>query len=104
MGDFRLSPAYNLLNSRIHIEDKDFALDDGLLPEYLAEGTINQQFHILAEHAGLSEKKVNDTFCLFASGSERIENLIAVSYLDKSTKRNYWQAFLTRLKRMTNDF
>ena len=24
LGDFKLSPAYDLLNSRIHIEDKDF--------------------------------------------------------------------------------
>lgn len=32
-GDYRLSPAYDLLNSRIHIDDKDFALEDGLLPK-----------------------------------------------------------------------
>lgn len=31
MGDFKLSPAYDLLNRSIHIEDKDFALEDGLL-------------------------------------------------------------------------
>ena len=27
LGDFRLSPAYDLLNTRIHIEDSDFALE-----------------------------------------------------------------------------
>lgn len=101
MGDFRLSPAYDLLNSRIHIEDKDFALDDGLLPRNLAQGKISQQFLLLAEHAGLSEKQANDTFSLLASGSDQVENLIAASYLNESTKRNYWQAYLTRLKQMT---
>jgi serine/threonine-protein kinase HipA len=57
MGDFRLSLAYDLLNSRIHIEDKDFALDDGLLPKNLSKGNINHQFLILIEHAGLNEKQ-----------------------------------------------
>ena len=38
MRDYRLSPAYELLNSRIHIDDKEFVLDDGLLPENLAQG------------------------------------------------------------------
>jgi len=27
MGDYRLSPTYDLLNSRVHIEDKVFPLD-----------------------------------------------------------------------------
>ena len=100
MGDYRLSPAYDLLNSRIHIEDKDFALDDGLLPVNLAQGRISQQFLLLAEHAGLSEKQATDAFNLLLSRSELVENLIAASYLNDSTKRNYWQAYQTRLKRM----
>jgi serine/threonine-protein kinase HipA len=100
MGDFRLSPAYDLLNSRIHIEDKDFALEDGLLPRNLAQGKIRQQFLILAENAGLSEKQATDTFNLLISRSELVENLIAASFLNESTKRNYWQAYQTRLKRL----
>ena len=101
MGDYRLSPAYDLLNSRIHIEDKDFALDEGLLPVNLAPGRISQQFYQIAEHAGLSEKQATDTFNLLISRSERVENLVAASFLNDGTKRNYWQAYLTRLKRMT---
>jgi serine/threonine-protein kinase HipA len=101
MGDFRLSPAYDLLNSRIHVEDKDFALDDGMLPRNLAQGKISQQFFILAEQAGLSEKQAIATFNLLTSRSELVENLIAASYLNDSTKLKYWQAYLTRLKQMT---
>lgn len=98
MGDYRLSPAYDLLNSRIHIEDKDFALDDGLLPGNLAQGKIGHQFSILAEQAGLKEKQVKDTFNILTSGSERVEKLTASSFLNESTKRNYLQAYRTRLK------
>ncbi|WP_245760457.1 HipA domain-containing protein [Salegentibacter flavus] len=32
MGDHWLSPAYDLLNTRIHVDDSDFALEEGLLP------------------------------------------------------------------------
>ena len=60
MGDYRLSPAYDLSYSRIHIEDKDFALEDGLLPRNLAKVSVIQQFNILAQLAGLSEKQVDD--------------------------------------------
>ena len=35
LGDFRLSPAYDLLNTRIHVSDSEFALEDGLLPKAL---------------------------------------------------------------------
>lgn len=100
MGDFRLSPAYDLLNSRIHIDDRDFALDDGLLPRNLVKGKILEQFNVLGELAGLSSKQINDIFDLFRSGKEKVEALVAASFLDKRTKRNYWQAYLTRMKKL----
>ena len=100
MGDYRLSPAYDLLNSRIHIEDKDFALDDGLLPRNLAKGKVLQQFHLLAQHAGLSDKQVNDIFSLFASGKDKVATLLGASYLSEKIKLNYWQAYQTRLKKL----
>lgn len=36
LGDYRLSPAYDLLNSHIHIDGKEFSLDHSLLPANLA--------------------------------------------------------------------
>ncbi|MFZ4412988.1 MAG: type II toxin-antitoxin system HipA family toxin [Bacteroidales bacterium] len=101
MGDYRLSPYYDLLNSRIHIEDKDFALDDGLLPRNLTEGKINHQFFILAEQAGIIEKLAKDSMKVLTSGSVRVEKMIAASFLNESSKRNYWQAYLNRLKRLS---
>jgi serine/threonine-protein kinase HipA len=100
MGDYRLSPAYDLLNSRIHIEDKDFALDDGLLPKNMAQGKISQQFAILAEHAGLSKKQFNDVFDFMISDLNKVETLVNSSFLNESTKRNYWQSYLTRKNKL----
>lgn len=100
MGDYRLSPAYDLLNSRIHIADKDFALDDGLLRKNLAKGSIHAQFALLAELAGISEQSFNDLMKLMIAQSDSVKKLIAASFLDDSTKRNYWQAYQGRLKQL----
>jgi len=101
MGDYRLSPAYDLLNSRIHIEDKDFALEDGLLPKNITQGKISVQFAQLAEIAGISEKIFMNIMELMMSKSTEVEKFIAASYLNDKTKRNYWQSYQGRLKQLT---
>ncbi len=100
MGDYRLSPAYDLLNSRIHITDKDFALDDGLLPRSLSQGKISRQFAILAENAEISEKIFNDIMTLMLSKSDTVDKMISVSFLNDTTKRNYWQSYQGRIKQL----
>lgn len=99
-GDFKLSPAYDLLNSRIHIEDNDFALDDGLLPKDLAQGNIAQQIEILSEQAEISEIIYNDLLKTMLGHSELVEKLIFSSFLNEKTKRNYYQSYQTRLKKL----
>jgi serine/threonine-protein kinase HipA len=100
-GDYRLSPAYDLLNSRIHIEDKDFALDDGLLPKNLSQGKIGLQFAKLAEKTEISEKTFQDIMALMISKSDLVEKMVAASFLNDTTKRNYFQSFQGRLKQLT---
>jgi serine/threonine-protein kinase HipA len=100
MGDYRLSPAYDLLNSRIHIDDKDFALGDGLLPRNLAQGNIRTQFFRLAENAQISEKVMNDILSLMLSKSDMVEKMIKASFLNETTKRNYGQLYNGRLKQL----
>jgi serine/threonine-protein kinase HipA len=100
-GDYRLSPAYDLLNSRIHIDDKDFALDDGLLPSNLVQGKIGLQFTKLAEKAAISEKTFQQTMALMISKSDLVEKMVAASFLNDTTKRNYFQSFQGRLKQLT---
>lgn len=99
-GDYRLSPAYDLLNSRIHIEDKDFALDDGLLPRKLAHGKIAQQFATLAAHAEISEKLFHDIMALMTSKTDLVEKVVAASFLNEATKRSYFQLYQGKLKQL----
>lgn len=101
MGDFKLSPAYDLLNSRIHIEDKDFALEDGLLPKSLAKGNIFSQFRILSGKAGINEKIYNDILNTMLNRTDLVEKLTFSSFLDEKTQRNYFQSYQTRLSKLT---
>lgn len=103
MGDHRLSPAYDLLNSRIHADDKDFALEDGLLPKNLAQGIIGRQFAVLAKQAGISDKIFNEILTLMLSQSVAVESMTASSFLSESTKRNYFQAYQGRLKQLMKE-
>lgn len=100
LGDFKLSPAYDLLNSRIHIEDKDFALSDGLLPANKRKGKIQEQLNVLAKEANIMEKQANKVIGSLLQSVNKVEELISYSYMDESTKRNYLQAYQTRHKRL----
>ncbi len=100
MGDYRLSPAYDLLNSRIHIDDKDFALEDGLLPRNLAQGKIVNQFAVFAEKAGINKKMYEKIISQMLTQSDAVQKLVQASFLDEKTKRNYWQAYQGRLKQL----
>lgn len=103
MGDFKLSPAYDLLNSGIHIEDRDFALDDGLLPKNLAQGKVNSQFRILSEKAGINEKVYNELLNTMVNQTGLVEKLTFSSFLDEKTQRNYFQSYQTRLRKLNKN-
>jgi len=103
LGDFKMSPAYDLLNSRIHIGDKDFALDEGLLPPVLAKGKVFEQFNLLADLANVNPKISEGVFFQLTSGKEEVLRLISQSYLSDKLKNNYEQAYLTRLKRFSRE-
>jgi serine/threonine-protein kinase HipA len=100
LGDYRLSPAYDLLNSRIHIEDQDFALEDGLLPKNITQGKIKDQFARLAKEAEIKETTFIAILNQLTSSSDKVTKLINASFLSDSLKRNYLQAYQTRLKKL----
>ena len=102
-GDFKLSPAYDLLNSRMHIEDKDFALSEGLLPPQDAKGKVHEQFFILGEKAGITKKQIDRIFGVLTGNVEEVKQLIQHSFLSEKFKRNYEQAYLTRLNKLTRN-
>jgi len=103
MGDFKLSPAYDLLNSKIHIEDKDFALEDGLLPKNMAQGKVFSQFRILSEKAGINERVYNDLLNTMLNQTDLVKKLTFSSFLDEKIQRNYFQSYQTRLNKLKKE-
>jgi serine/threonine-protein kinase HipA len=103
LGDFKLSPAYDLLNSRIHIEDKDFALNEGLLPASMRRGNVAKQFQLLANSAGIPEKQMNAILALMVSKLDQVKILIDASFLKERIQRSYLQTYQMRLKKLKNE-
>ena len=103
LGDFKLSPAYDLLNSRIHIEDKDFALKEGLLPVSMRRGNVAKQFQLLANCAGIPEKQMNAILALMVSKLDQVKILIDASFLKERIQRSYLQSYQMKLKKLKNE-
>jgi len=98
-GDFVLSPAYDLLNSQLHIADSDFALLGGLYPKAQYQGKLINQFLHLGKMAGIPTVLVERILEQMLANSEEVEKLIRRSFLEESAQKNYLQSYQGRLKR-----
>jgi serine/threonine-protein kinase HipA len=99
-GDYILSPAYDLLNSQLHIADSDFALLGGLYPKAQYQGKLIHQFIHLGKMANIPEKMVKRILEQMQANSTEIEMLIRRSFLEESAQKNYYQSYQGRLKRL----
>lgn len=98
IGDYRLSPAYDLLNTRLHVEDSVFALADGLLPINHATGNIRAQLIYLADQAQIPDNQVNLILKAMISSQDKVQKLIEASFLSKEFKKAYYDHYIARLR------
>ncbi|MEC4114853.1 HipA domain-containing protein [Myroides pelagicus] len=99
-GDFKLSPAYDLLNTRIHIEDSDFALKEGILPKSISKAKVIDQLLVLGKKAEMTEKSITKILQSLTSKEDLVKDLIEKSFLSEKLKRNYLQSYQRRLKKL----
>lgn len=106
-GDFRLAPAYDLLNTHLHVDDSDFALSRGLFrdgdkSEFLKfNGKANgRSFEEFGKRIGISEKRVNEILIQFTDQYPLIEVLINSSFLQSDTKKTYMAEYRQRRNRL----
>ena len=71
------------------------------MPGNLAQSKIGLQFAKLAEKAEISAKTFQEIMALMISKSDLVEKMVAASFLNDTTKRNYFQYFQGRLKQLT---
>lgn len=102
-GDYLLSPAYDLINTRLHVDDTDFALDRGLFADgykshpYKNSGHASQRdFTELARRIGVTESRVEKLLLPFLQKQPFVETLIKRSFLSESNKRGYLLLYNTK--------
>lgn len=105
-GDYLLAPAYDLMNTSIHVQDEDFALQDGLIPNsvhsdvYLKSGhPCKEDFITFANRICVLPKKRDAIIKMFSENNPLIEDLIGRSFLNGKTKRMYKRSYQERLSR-----
>lgn len=105
-GDYVLTPAYDLMNTSIHIDDGDFALQNGLMPKSEHSETYDRTGHpckydfiAFGKRIGVLPKKIESIIAMFATEQPKVYELIERSYLDDKVKRMYKQSYQERLRR-----
>lgn len=102
-GDYLLSPAYDLVNTRLHVDDTDFALDKGLF----ADGFKSEQYQInghpsksdfieFAKRIGVAEGRVEKLLKPYLEKQPFMETLVSRSFLSDANKRGYLLMYNTK--------
>lgn len=105
-GDYILAPAYDLMNTSIHINDGDFALQDGLIPKSEYSDVYSKTLHPCKDdfksfgtRIGVPLKKLSSIIEMFATEQPKVYEFIENSFLEKKIKRIYKQSYIERLHR-----
>jgi serine/threonine-protein kinase HipA len=108
-GDYFLSPTYDLINTRIHVDDTDFALDGGLFEDNIQSSSTRKSgnsrlgdFYEFARRLNISDSRRNKLLNPFCEKQEFVETLIRRSYLNEQTKRAYLLHYQTRRNRLNS--
>lgn len=99
-GDYRLSPAYDLIDTHIHLpDDSIFALQKGLFADgrLFTLGIGNKDFREFGLALGLPEKTVVGELNRFTADYPEIESIIQESFLSEGAKKHYYSHYHTRL-------
>lgn len=99
-GEYRLAPAYDLLNTQMHIDSPVFALEKGLFKEGtpITDTTPigRQMFQAFGERLGIPQKVIARTLDQFCTHDEDILNRIQTSLMSEAAKTDYSRQYLYR--------
>jgi serine/threonine-protein kinase HipA len=102
-GDYTLSPAYDLINTRLHVADTDFALDKGLFADSFRSEISRMTGHAhktdfmeFGKRIGVGEKRLEKLIMPFLMKQPEVEKLISHSFLNESCKKAYQLNYNTK--------
>lgn len=102
-GEYRLSPAYDLINTSLQLrESRIFALDKGLFKEgmvFTDTRTIRRSdFEEFGKRVGLPTKVIKQEIDMFTSEQPLVKELLGRSFLSSELQKQYWLSFNYRRK------
>lgn len=100
-GDYRLAPAYDLINTSLHLRTPQiFALEKGLFKEGMKMTDIHtvdrNDFEEFGRRIGLPDRMVKREISTFAEVSPLALGLIERSFLSEELKKSYRQSYQYR--------
>jgi serine/threonine-protein kinase HipA len=109
-GDYLLSPAYDLIDTSIHIPaDSFFALEEGLFSnDYETESFKASGFYAYDDfydfglRIGMLEKRVKDLLDKYRNKNDHTINLVQRSFLSRPAKELYTSHYFDRLKMLNH--
>ena len=110
-GDFfQLAPAYDLLNTSLHVQGDDLGLDGGLSPNiwksdvYLRTGhPCRRDFEMFGEYIGLLKSRTDRILDKYMKLPESAVELVERSYLTDKMKRYYLRIVNERITRFVRE-
>ncbi len=111
-GDYLLSPAYDLINTSIHIpDDTFFALSDGLFSDnYETESFKALGFYAYDDffefglRIGMMESRIKNLLDKYRGENQKALLLAQCSFLTEPTKQMYINQYRNRLKMLNTSF
>lgn len=105
-ADYRLAPAYDLLNTCLHVDGEDFGLEGGLSPEIEPSDVFEKtghpcrlDFERFGERAGLRKRRIKKILDQYVKLPNEAKMLVGNSFLDVKMQRTYLRIVSERISR-----
>ena len=109
-GDYQLSPAYDLMNTALHVRDMDFALEGGLSPDMLGSDSFlrtghpcRKDFEWFGKEVGLVESRVRRILDKYMTMPDAARELVEQSSLPEKLRRSYLRISNERISRFVRE-
>jgi serine/threonine-protein kinase HipA len=107
MGDAFLSPAYDILNTRLHVDDSDLALKEGLYyKDYEFASYAHYGFYAyddfveFGKKMGLLPARIKRTMTKFITNEDAVASLIKRSFLNIEMQKKYLSLYNDKRMRL----
>jgi serine/threonine-protein kinase HipA len=108
-GDYFFSPAYDLINTKLHVDDTDFALDKGLFADGFRSAQYKKNGHPtkadfveFAKRIGIAANRVEKLINPFLERNPFLETLVSHSFLNDANKRGFLLMYNTKRNYLLN--